>query len=73
MASTPWILLGMAGVVGACTDGGALEQAGISTGELTQEQQLILGFERPTTDWSAPNGQLGSSTTVTQGTKSLSV
>ena len=40
--------------------------------ELTQAQADVLGFERPTIDWSS-SGTLAESTTVSQGAKALAV
>jgi hypothetical protein len=71
-AVAPWIVLAAAGFATACSSSDE-NSNGILTSELSLEQQLILGFERPTTDWSAPNGMLGQSTTRTQGSKALSV
>ncbi len=48
-------------------------RAGRLSQPLTPEQQAILGFERPTLDWSSPSGGLAESTTVTQGAKALAV
>ncbi len=60
-------------VVGAC---GVKSRDGdlvTLSGALTATQQRILGFEAPTTDWSSPTGTLGQSTTVSQGSRALSV
>jgi hypothetical protein len=39
--------------------------------ELTSDQIAVLGFERPTVDWSSTSGGVSESTTVTQGSKAL--
>src|SRR3954469_7578318 len=68
-----WAALTVAAFAGACSTDSPSEKVSGLTLDLTQEQQKILGFERPTTDWSAPNGTLTASTTVTEGTKALAV
>src|SRR5688572_25312378 len=72
-ATASWLFLGGIGLIAACSTDSERGGVDVASSELTQEQQLILGFERPTTDWSAPNGTLSSSTIVTQGTRSLAV
>ena len=59
----------------ACSDSGTnpTEAVRAKTLALTPDQEAVLGFERPTTDWSSPGHALGESTTVSQGSKALTI
>lgn len=61
------------GLLLAACGAGSSESTGAGSQSLSADQLAVLGFERPTTDWSSPSGSLGSSSVVSQGSAALSV
>lgn len=67
-------LLALVGLLVGCGTEGPGDSVGTASQALTAEQNRVLGFEAPITDWSTTNGSPRSaSTDVVEGSQSLSV